>query len=260
MDAATIQKAAALLADARRTMRPLPGLPAELRPATVAAAHAIQDATTALLGLTVGAFKASAPRDGEPTRGVIHTGTILPSPADFPAATAPACGVEAEVAFRFRKDFPPRDRDYLRHDVAAGVDALVAIEVVHSRYGALINEPGRLSEMEKLADSISNGGLVVGTPVSPWTATLHHDLTVTLTVNDQVVVQQKGGHPTGDPFAAAVALVNLMRTGAGVKAGQYVTCGSWTGLRFLNPGDTCVARIEGLGEARLVFAGTGIVH
>jgi 2-keto-4-pentenoate hydratase len=253
MDAHKIQQAAALLTQARRAMQPLPGLPEALRPVSIAEAHAIQDATTARLGTPVGGYKASAPADGEPTRGVIYADTILPSPAKFPAARVPACGIEAEVAFLFTRDFPPRDHAYLRHDVVAGTAALVAIEIVDSRYGDLVKDPGRLSKLELLADSTSNGGFVFSQPVRGWTSRVVSTMEVTLTVNGETIVRQKGGHPTGDPFAAAVALVDMMRRGAGIQAGQYVTCGSWTGLRFFRPGDHCVARIAGLGEAELTF-------
>jgi 2-keto-4-pentenoate hydratase len=161
--------------------------------------------------------------------------------------------VEAEIAFLFTKDFPPRDHDYLRHSVVAGTQALVGIEIVDSRFGALVKEKGRLTQPEMLADSVSNGGFVFSEPVSDWPAKLKPELEVILTVNDTVVVRQNGGHPTGHPFNAAVALVNALRTGPGVKAGQYVTCGSWTGLRFLEPGDVCIARIVGIGEAKVTF-------
>jgi 2-keto-4-pentenoate hydratase/2-oxohepta-3-ene-1,7-dioic acid hydratase in catechol pathway len=32
-----------------------------------------------------------------------------------------------------------------------------------------------------------------------------------------------------------------------------VTCGTFTGLRFLKPGDSCTARFAGLGEATVTF-------
>lgn len=253
MDTQKIQQAATLLTEARRTMQPLPGLPEALHPSSVEEAHAIQDATTALLGKPVGGYKASAPADGEPSRGVIYADTILPSPAAFPARSAPACGVEAEIAFLFTRDFAPRERRYLRHDVVAGTAALVGIEIVDSRYGDLVKQPGRLEKLELLADSTSNGGFVFGKPVRGWTSKVVSTLEVTLIVNGQTIVQQNGGHPTGDPFAAAVELVNMMRAGVGIQAGQYVTCGSWTGLRFFKPGDHCLARFTGIGEAEVTF-------
>ncbi len=75
---------------------------------------AIQDAVTAGLGKPVGAFKAMAPANGEPTRGVIYADTIHASPARVPAAEVPQCGVEGEVAFIFRRDLPATRRHPIR--------------------------------------------------------------------------------------------------------------------------------------------------
>ncbi len=77
---------------------------------------------------------------------------------------------------------------------------------------------------------------------------------MTLAVNGAVQVDQNGGHPTNDPLGVAVALANMLRTGGGVRAGQFVTCGSYTGMRFLKPGDTCRVHFDGLGEAEATFA------
>lgn len=253
MDRQGIDQAASLLVQARRTMQPLANLPESCRPATVAEAHAIQDATTAALGKTVGAYKANIPKDGEPNRGVIYQDTVLASPARMPAATVPACGVEGEVAFVFRRDLPPRVRSYTRDEVSAVVAPLAAIEVVHSRFGSRALDRNATSTLEVLADSISNGGFVYGAPVADWRGLALGRLKVRLTVNGATVVEQEGGHPTGDPLGTAVALVNMLRDTTGVRAGQFVTCGSWTGLRFLNAGDTCGVRFEGLGEAQVTF-------
>lgn len=249
MDRQQIEQAAALLVQARRSMQPIAGLPEGSRPASVAEAHAIQDATTAALGKSVAAFKAMAPANDLPTRGLIYAGTIVPSPARIPAAQVPACGVEGEVAFVFRRDLPPRASDYTRDEVAAAVDALPAIEVIDSRYA----DRGKVSNLETLADSISNGGFVPGEALAEWRQLDLGKLKVTLTVNGETVLEQVGGHPTGDPLGVAVVLVNMMREQDGVRAGQFVTCGSCTGLKFLQPGDVCGVRFEGLGAAEVTF-------
>jgi 2-keto-4-pentenoate hydratase len=249
MDQQKIEQAAALLVQARHRMQPIAGLPDPVRPASIAEAHAIQDAITAALGKPIGAFKANAPADGEPTRGVIYADTILPSPARIPAAQVPACGVEGEVAFVFRRDLPPRARPYGRDEVAVVVEPLAAIEVVDSRYA----DRTKVSNLETLADSISNGAFVHAPPVRDWRALELGRLKVTLTVNGEAVLEQAGGHPTGDPLGVAVALVNMLREQDGVRAGQFVTCGSCTGLRFLKPGDVCSVRFEGLGAAEVTF-------
>jgi len=249
MDKMQIDKSAALLVRARREMQPIDGLPEAFQPTSVADAHAIQDAVTAALGKPIGAFKANAPANAEPTRGVIYAETIHPSPARIPAAEVPQCGVEGEIAFVFRRGLAPRPAPYTRDEVAAAVDACAAIEVVTSRY----KELDKASTLEKLADSISNGAFVHAAPMADWRNLDLGKLPVTLTVNGAPVLQQAGGHPTGDPLGAAVALVNMMRDQGGVHAGQFVTCGSYTGLRFLKPGDVCGVRFDGVGSAEVTF-------
>lgn len=250
MDRQHSAQAAALLVQARRSMQPVAGLPEACRPASVTDAHEIQDATTAALGKAVAAFKAMAPPGGEPNRGLIYDGTVLPTPARMPAADVPACGVEGEVAFIFRRDLPPRERPYTRDEVSAAVDALAAIEVVHSRYA----DRNAVSNLENLADFISNGGFVYAPPLADWRGLPLGALRVRLTVNGETAIDKEGGHPTGDPLGVAVALVEMLRDTTGVRAGQFVTCGSWTGLRFLKPGDTCGVWFEGLGAAEVTFS------
>ena len=59
--------------------------------------------------------------------------------------------------------------------------------------------------------------------------------------------------PIGDPLAVAVEMANMWRSKGGVRAGQLVTCGSYTGLDYLKPGDTCSVTFEGLGTATVTF-------
>jgi 2-keto-4-pentenoate hydratase len=248
MDTQQIDRAAGLLVEARRTGDLPNGLPPDATPASVADAHAVQDAVTAALGKAVAAFKAMAPANGEPTRGVIYGDTIHASPARVPAALVPQCGVEGEVAFIFRRDFPARAAAYSRDEVAAGVDACVAIELVTSRY----RKPDA-TNLEKLADSISNGAFVHASPATDWRDLDLGKLRVTLTINGAAVLEQNGGHATGDPLGVAVVLVNMWLDKGGVRAGQFVTCGSYTGLRYLKPGDVCGIRFERLGAAEVTF-------
>ncbi len=249
MNKTQIQHAAKILVQARRDMQPLDGLPADLKPVTFEDAHAIQDEVSRQLGQLIAGFKAMAPAGGEPTRGIIYGGTILPSPCDLPAAKVPQCGVEGEVAFVFRRDLPPRAVPYSRNEVAAVLEACAAIEVVHSRYG----QTAPVTNLEKLADSISNGALIHSVPTSHWRDLALGQLKVTLTVNGKTELEKTGGHPTGDPLGVAVVLANLWRENGGVRAGQFVTCGSFTGLMFLKPGDVCGVTFEGLGSAEVTF-------
>ncbi len=242
-----IAAAARLLAEARRTGTALPALP--VAPASIAEAHAIQDATAALLAIPVGGFKAAAVGSDEPSRGLIYAPTIHPSPARIPASAVPLCGVEGEVAFRFTRDLPARAAPYTREEVAAAVEACAAIEVITSRFADQATRP----VLEKLADCVSNGAFVPGPVVADWRGLDLEHIHVTLEVNGETVLDRNGGNPSGDPLKVATALANMLRSGRGVRAGQFVTCGTFTGLRFLQPGDRCTARFAGLGVAEVTF-------
>ncbi len=270
MDRAYIERAAARLADARRNHLRIESLPASCRPTSAKDAHEIQDAVATLLGATVGAFKATAPSSGpareqpngqatynadapwlmaEGVRALIFQSAIYSSPADVPSVEMPECGVEGEVAFRFRYDLLPRSSPFTRDEIATAVDAYPAIEVVSSRFA----KPESTTFLERLADCVSNGGFVHGHAVEGWHELTFAQLRVTLTVNGGKVVEQVGGHPTGDPFAIVMALVEMMRMTTGIRAGQFVTCGSFTGLRYLKPEDACEVSFQGLGAAQLTF-------
>jgi 2-keto-4-pentenoate hydratase len=101
---------------------------------------------------------------------------------------------------------------------------------------------------------VSNGGFVYGSRSTEWQRLRLAELKVMLIVNGETIVDQIGGHPTGDPFGVVVALVEMMRTTVGVSTGQFVTCGSFTGLRYFKPGDVCEVKFEGFGAVQLTFS------
>jgi 2-keto-4-pentenoate hydratase len=244
-----IAEAAALLAKARETRKPLAEFPATCRPSTNEDGYAIQDAVAAATGEAIGGYKAIAPKDGAPTRGPLYARMIRATPTRYPAAAVRPCGVEAEVAFRCTRDLPARAAEYGREEVAAALEACAAIEVVSTRFA----DHSKLSVFERLADNNLNGGFVHGPAVADWRKLDLPNLHVVLEVNGKTIVDHNGGHPTGDPLGVAVALANMLRSGPGLKQGQFITCGTYTGLRFLEPGDVCVVRFDGLGEVQVGF-------
>ena len=249
MTESEIETAADILAGARRSGTQIEALP--VTPSSVAEAHEIQDRVAALVGEPIGAFKAGAPPEGDPTRGLIEARMIRSSPAHMSVVEVPHLGVEGEVAFRFTRDLPARAAPYTREEIAQSVAVLPAIEVVSSRF----REPTSRPRLEQLADCGINGGLVLGPEMADWSHLDLPNLHITFVVNGETVLERKGGHPTDDPLAAAIALANMWRDAGGLKAGHIVTTGSWTGMPFLKPGDRCVVRFEKLGEAEIMFVG-----
>ena len=214
------------------------------RPASVTDAHAIQDAVTAALGKPVGAFKAMAPANGEATRGVIYADTIHPSPLAIPAAEVPQCGVEGEVAFIFRRDLPAR-----AHPIRATRSPPRSMPARRSRWSpAATGTPTRSRTWRSWQTASATAPSCMPRHSADWRSLELGKLKVTLTVNGAPVLEQVGGHPTGDPLGVAVALANMMRDKGGVRAGQFVTCGSCTGLRYLKPGDIVRCSLRGLGR------------
>ncbi|MGE0714945.1 MAG: 2-keto-4-pentenoate hydratase [Alphaproteobacteria bacterium] len=253
MDTKQIADAAAKIADARRANKRIDRLPEGQRPMSVAEGHAIQDAVTALLATPIGAYKANAPAAApvvrEGVRAPIFAPQVGPTPGSFPAASIPQLGVEGEVAFRFTRDLPPRATPYTEAEVVGALEACAAIEVCGSRWA----DDKAAGLPEKIADCVSNVGFVHGPIVKSWGHLDFGTIKVELLVNDRPVLTQEGGHPGDGPVGVAVALVEMLRGTTGVKAGQFVTCGSYTGLRYVEPGDTCRVRFAGLGEAEVSF-------
>lgn len=249
LDLNSIRQAASLLAAARRTGRPISALPESLKPANASDIHAIQDAIVQELGDTVGGWKVSAPIGGQLVRGAILRSVMFDSPARVPAAAMPMMGVESEIAFRFDRDMPANMRNYTYAEVADAVTAFPAIELVATRFADYAGTP----LLDRAADFVSNGGFVRGPARPDWR---NHDLSkleISLTIGGKEIVRQVGGHVAGDPLLPAVALVNDLRTGTGVKAGQVMTTGTYSGLNFAKPGQAVVAAFIGFGSAEAVF-------
>ena len=240
-----IQQAANLLVQARRTGVLLDGLPASCRPSNVDEAHAIQDATLKALNETVAGWKVGLPLDGKTVHGAIVQSRVIPSGGAIGAAEVPLLGVEAEVAFRFDRNLPPRDRPYEYEEVASAVTAFPAIEIVDSRFRDYRGAP----LIERIADCVSNGAFVQGAPQPRWRQFDLTKLDARLVIDGEVIVRRTGGHPTGDPLLPAVELANAMRMREGVRAGQFATTGSYTGLNFAKPGQKISAIFEGFGSA-----------
>src|SRR5262245_52663092 len=231
MDRSAIEAAARALAEARRSGRPLAALPAGTQPAGVADAHAIQDATIALLGDTITGWKVSVV-NGEVTRAALLGSRTLPSPARLSAKDVPMLGLEAEIAFRFDRALPPRERPYEKDEIAAAVTALAAIEVVDTRFTSHADR----TPLDRVADFMLNGAFVAGTAQSDWRTIDLAALRASLSINGVTVVEQTGGHVTRDPILPAIALVNALRQD-GIAQGRVITTGTFTGLTIAKPGD-----------------------
>ncbi|MEZ5934562.1 MAG: 2-keto-4-pentenoate hydratase [Alphaproteobacteria bacterium] len=249
MDETALGQAVACLLEARQTGRKIAALPEGCHPHNALDAHGIQDRTIDALGETVAGWKVGAPSGGVVVRGAILQSRLFTSPAVVPAALTPLLGVEPEIAFRFDQALPAREYAYDRDEIAAAVTAFLAIEIVDSRFAGYPDLP----DQDKNADFVSNGGLVVGPDVPNWQSVDLVNLSVKVTVGDEVVADVVGGHPRTDPLIPAIELANQFRTEGGVAAGKVMTTGSYCGLKPGRADVPITAAFADLGKVELRF-------
>jgi 2-keto-4-pentenoate hydratase len=249
--AGSVNAAAALLLAARRTGHRLAALSGEACPRTVADAYAIQDVVVSRLG-AIGGWKVGAKSaSSEPTCAPLPVSLILRSPQRFAAGQFAHNGVEAELAFTLSRDLPARSQPYCVADVEAAIATVhPAIEIVDSRFVDL----DAVDPLSLLADFQSNGALVVGNGVALPHPFLSSTQQVTLDIDGVRVVESRGSNPAGDVLCLLGWLANhaAARNG-GLRRGEIVTTGSWSGIRFVAPGTRVEAAFAGIGGVDVGF-------
>lgn len=246
---ATIANAVKLLVAAHRSGKP--AAVGDLALKTEKEAYRVQDAVYAELwpGTRPAAWKAGGPSEKtEPTAAPIPPDKLLRSPASVAAASMNMVGVEAELAFRVSKDMPPRGRAYSERRVAQAIgEVLVAIELCDTRLAKWKDSSG----VWKLADFQNNGALVAGSGTKDWQKIDFLQQEVEFTIGARVM-KAKGVHSFGSPFRLLPWLANhCAARGIGLRAGDIVTTGAWTGLAIAKAGDEVTARFAGIGEAKV---------
>jgi 2-keto-4-pentenoate hydratase len=73
-------------------------------------------------------------------------------------------------------------------------------------------------------------------------------------VDGAVMLETRGGNPAGDLMRLVVWLANHVagRTG-GLRAGDFVTTGSFIGMQPVGPSADVEIRLSGVGNARVRF-------
>jgi 2-keto-4-pentenoate hydratase len=184
----------------------------------------------------------------EPDFGTLLADMAVPDGAEIPAGTVCQPRVEAEVALVLDADLT-RERHTVADLVRATAFALPAIEVVGSRISAW-----DVSIVDTVADNASAGRYVLGcTPVRLGRLDLRLAGMV-LDRRGEPVSTGAGAACLGHPLAAALWLADTMvRVGLPLRAGDTVLTGGLGPMVDVVPGDVFTARIDGLGDVRVVF-------
>lgn len=226
----------------------LTDVPEALRPTSVEAAYEVQHKVAATLG-PIGGWKVGAP-GGTRVCGALPASGVAPSPARLSAAVNPYRGIEAEVAFRMKADLPPRATPYTRDEVVAAIGTMhPAIEVLETRF----LDPDKFDLLTNLADTQSHGGFIYGPGTLNWQGI---DL-ATMTCEQHVdgkLSKDKVGYPFGEILDMMDWLANVGAVWAGgLKEGQFVTCGSWTGKECVSASANVRVSFTSLGEVLLRY-------
>lgn len=236
-----------LLLDARRTGHTLDGLPADLVPTDIAEAYAVQDRLADVFG-EIGGWKIGAPSsDATPLFAPMPQAWIAPTGSVLSGNRWRYRGLEAEIAFQVGTDLPPRNEPYTREEVLSAVTSChPAIEVLESAF----TDPASVPREAMLADLQIHGGFVYGPAFGGWRNLDFSKETVAVVVDSVVRVERIGSNTSGDLLRLLPWLANegAARTG-GLRAGQWITTGSWTGS----------TRADTYSSASVVFGNVGPV-
>jgi 2-keto-4-pentenoate hydratase len=225
-EAILLQTVEALLG-ARRTNRPLADLPPDLVPLDISEVYFVQDAVAAAFG-PIGGWKIGAPAPiATPVFAPMPLAWIAPSGSTLSGSRWRYRGLEAEIAFLVGHDLPPRAQPYSRAEaLAAMASCHPAIEVLESAF----IDPALVPKFASLGDLQNHGGFVYGPAFPDWHTADFTTETVVLSVDGVIRVQRTGSNTSGDLLKLIPWLANegAARTG-GLRAGQWITTGSWTG-------------------------------
>jgi 2-keto-4-pentenoate hydratase len=217
-----IDSANALL-NARRTCHFISDLSANLQPQSLDEAYAIQDRMIAALG-EIGGWKIGAPSPDA-------TPMFAPMPRAWIAASD--CTLAGEETLNAMASCHP------------------AIEVLESAF----TDPSRATPLAKNADLQVHGGFVYGSAVANWQSIDFTKEHVVLAIDGVVRVERTGSNTAGDLLRLLPWLANegAARTG-GLRKGQWITTGSWTGNTLASPGSVVEVKFSTAGRVDLRFA------
>jgi 2-keto-4-pentenoate hydratase len=253
---AQLIQAVDILLDARRTNAPIADLPAELQPVDMAEVYFVQDHVAAAFG-EIGGWKIGAPNpEATPAYAPMPLAWMAPAGSTLAGQRWRYRGLEAEIAFLVGEDLPPRLSEngatpYSREEaLAAMASCHPIIEVLESAFV----DPAQAAKFSALGDLQMHGGFVYGPAFDAWRGFDFNTDTVTVTVDGIMRVERTGSNTSGDLLKLIPWLANegAKRTG-GLRKGQWITTGSWTGNTLATSSSTVSADFKTAGHVDLCF-------
>ncbi len=218
---ARLERAAALLAECRRTGTAIDQLPEDCRPESEAEGYQLQQRVSRLLQVEPDCWKVSAQGPNGATAAPVYR----PSPLRAPAASDSFMLIEAEIALRLDRDLRCGSEERYGREtiIEAMAEFAVAFELVTYRLTA-----ADLPIEQRLADCFANDGAVIGTSL-PMSALTERPVERLELFRDGQLIPFT---PVDiDPIGSVMAYAN--RGGdclGGLKAGQWILTGSLVGM------------------------------
>ena len=265
MDSTAIGQAAQLFVAARLTGTRIPALPESCRPITTDDVNAIVDAVTAEMtakhGETIGGWKIGfvySPRQ-KPMICPLFNSRLFASPARVPLSLVPARRIEPEISFRLKHDLPARAKPYRPAEVADALLACASLEIIDTRFDTkersirqMIDD--KKSRLEAMADHNTTGAYITAPGRADWQDFDFAAMRMVMRTPDGVIVESVGGHAFVDPFLPCVVLANEMRHRDGLRAGELLVTGSFSGFFEVEADQPVTAEFVGFGSAEATFS------
>lgn len=243
--------AADLLLSARRTGVLVNHLPDELQPTDLEEAYFVQDTMAAAYG-PIGGWKIGAPTpEATPMFAPMPLAWTGTSNAVLSSQNYRYRGLEAEIAFLMAIDLPPRAEPYSMEEILAAIDSChPAIEVLETAF----IDPNAAARPSTIADMQMHGGFIYGPACPGWKNIDFSGEQVNLVIDGVLRVERVGSNTAGNFMRLLPYLANegAARTG-GLKAGQWITTGSWTGNIQTAPDSVVDVVFKHAGEVSLRF-------
>lgn len=263
MEADAVNQAATAIAENRLSRSKLDSLPADIRPADLHDAYAVQERHNVILGerglgeLVGYKIGCTTPvmqeymNIHEPAFGEVFAPTVHRNHAELTFADYVNPGIEAEIAVSLAADLPASGAPYDRQAVRDGVGAvMISFELVDARY----RDYRELDTPTMAADNFFNAAVILGDPVTDWQ---HIDLAAaegTIHLNGELLGTGLGSLIMGHPLEALAWLANrLAERDRHLKAGEFVTLGSVIATHWVSQGDRIDYSIPGLGSVSVSF-------
>lgn len=240
------------LIEAWRSGRPLAAhRAAHLAPPDDDEAIAVQDA----VGTALGWFPDGQPRAWKiasvpPTAAPVPDAFVLDGPQKLKRGEFHTLiGIEVELVLQLARPLPAGSDEHAAAEAIGGVFA--AIEIFDVR----AEDWRALPRTFLLADQQMHGRLILGSGVHDGWRPEFADTEVCLRVNGNETLRRHGGHALGSPLAILPWLANhVSARSEGLRAGDLIASGTWTGLYEAKPGESIHARFAGIGEVSVDIA------